>query len=143
MFKTLTNLTGGSAMTLLLAASTSALAGGAETSAEPPVYLICGSDQDTSVCKALADVLTLAAKQHDVRVVSEDTPVPDPHYMTIRFVQNVQTDDSISGYLVWQAAGGALETGPTLEISAMDTVLTDQMLSDFAKQLLQSSNIQM
>lgn len=137
------NFAAGSSATLLLAAGTPALAGNAKTHVSAPIHFICEGAPEAPVCKALADVLIKAAKGRDVRLLSEDASAADPHHMTIRFVQNVQRDDSLAGYLLWQAAGGALETGPTLEISVMDAVLTEKILSTFAEQLLKSSNIPM
>ncbi|GFE52481.1 hypothetical protein So717_42340 [Roseobacter cerasinus] len=143
MPKRFTDLALGSALTLLLSAHTPALAGGAAQSQKAPVYVMCGSDQDPALCKALAEALTQTSAGREVKIWVKDTPVTGSYHMTIRFVQNVQTDDSLSGHLLWQTAGGAPETGPTLEVSVMDAVLTEQILKGFAQHLLQSSDIPM
>jgi hypothetical protein len=143
MFRTFANLTVGSAATLLLAAGTPSLVGSANTRTTAPIHLICQGASEAPMCKALNDVLKRAAKGRDIRLLSEDAPASDPHHMTIRFVKNAQSEDSLSGYLLWQAAGEAPETGPTLEISVMDAVLTEKILNSFAEQLLKSSNIPM
>lgn len=140
MLKPFSMLTLGSAITLLLSAGTPALAG-TSVQARPPIYLLCAGEEDMPICNAFAEALTQAAKGRDVRVWSEDTPVPAPYHMTIRFVQNAGRDDSLSGQLLWQTADGPAETGPTMEISVMDAALTEQMLTDFAKRLTHSSNI--
>ena len=143
MLRMFANLTASSAASLLLAAGTPSLAGNAKTHADAPIHFICDGAPEAPVCKALTDVLTQAAKGRDVRLLPEGASISDPHHMMIRFVQNTQSEDSLSGYLLWQTAGGAPETGPTLEVSVMDAVLTEKILSTFAEQLLKSSNIPM
>ena len=61
--------------------------------------------------------------------------------MVIYLVQNSRTNDMLSGHLTWSGAEVSPGTGPILELSVMDTTLSDEMIADFAAQLIETTNL--
>lgn len=104
-------------------------------SAEQPIRLICPDNGPDTFCQALRDALSQA---EGVPVHMGRDPMSDGR--VVRFVMSQSGADVLSGHLEWQSNKGKRVVGPTLELAVMDIDLTPQILTVFARHLVQMSN---
>lgn len=104
-------------------------------SPEQPIRLICPDEGPESFCQALRTELARAggvpvfmgpAQAHGDRVVW--------------FVLSNSAADVLSGHLEWRSESGERMVGPTLELAVMDVDLTPQILTVFARHLVEFSD---
>ena len=126
-------LVAGSAASLLLDPY-GPMSSDAISSAPQHIRLLCEDDLGGALCKALERAVQLAAG-------SDTADARDADLTTITFVPEIRTPTRLSGHLVWETGDGRSGMGPTLELSVVDTAMTDQMLGAFAVELLRHSNI--
>lgn len=118
---------------LTLCSSTPALAG----SAQRPIHVFCEGNGLASLCAALGDALRQAQDARSV-AVSEDLSAAS---LSIRFEATKQSDHLLSGHLSWRDRAGATGHGPEIELTVIDSVITHDLLADYARTLVQHSSL--
>ncbi len=98
------------------------------------VQLQCSRTLRQPLCEALANGLLQKFPGAAVTAADEQQASPD---LTLRFVEQTQSVDWISGSLAWQHSDGRSGQGPVIEQSVMDGQLTADDLADYAAQLVQ------
>ena len=134
------------ASSLILAAGTSALAGSDATPSvsqpdtEAQVFLVCPASEP-EFCKALSKALQDRAAPRPVTTLHETSDLPETAQAILHFILTTRTADTLSGHLTWSGSDMPSGTGPDVELSVMDSTLTDAMITNFAMQIVKTANI--
>ncbi|AHD03170.1 hypothetical protein [Leisingera methylohalidivorans] len=102
------------------------------------VQLQCSGSLQLPLCEALANGLQKTFPDAAITAADRQQAGAD---LTLRFVEQSQAADWVSGSLAWQHSDGRSGQGPVIEQSVMDGPLTADDLSDFAGQLLQHTEL--
>ena len=122
---------------IALAAGTTCHAG---TQDAQPILLVC-NELRSHLCQSLSRIIEDRATPRTVSIIAETDPIPENAPVVIHFVQKSRTDDMLSGHLAWSGNEISPGAGPELELSVMDAPLNDEMIADFAAQLVQTTDL--
>lgn len=101
------------------------------------IHLQCDGPDLAPFCAALGNALQHVQPQRRVTLSAN----PETPHLTVRFQPTRQSAHLLSGFLAWRAASGQTGQGPEIELAVMDSVITDELLRNFAATLVQHSNI--
>ncbi len=132
---------GGSLAIIFLAGTSPALSGSNDALMTSSITLMCKGGANTPICKALSAALSETLKGEVSQIVDVAAPERPTTYMTVTFVEKLHTPEALSGHLAWETTSGMSGVGPTLELSVMDTMRTQQIVNSYAQQLVELSSI--
>ena len=112
-------------------------AAGSAAAAAQPLPVVCPSDAPGLFCDALSASIAQAAG--DTQTVLTTEPQADGPF--IQFVLLKNNEHFLEGRLAWRTASGATGEGPALELTSMDAAINSQMLSTYASQLVDVSEL--
>lgn len=124
-----------SVVALCLTGHARALAGN-----DAPIRILCEDARLAAMCDEFAHALLDAQDQHPVDVTSDAHSTGDAH-LVLRFEMARFTENVLSGHLVWRDRTGRSGAGATVDLTVMDAMIDDEMLRDYARQLLNLTDL--
>lgn len=102
------------------------------------VQLRCSAQPQQAMCDALRQALIEVWPSYQFSVAdAEDAKAA----VIIQYEEQSRADTWVSGLLTWSTPEGDTGTGPTIEQTVMDGMLTTDDLARFARALVQSTEI--
>ena len=105
--------------------------------ASEPLPVVCPADAPGTFCEALS--ASIAGAAGDAQIVLTEEVQDDGPY--IQFVLLKSGEYLLKGHLAWRTVSGATGEGPALELTSMDAAINSQMLSTYARQLVDLSEL--
>ena len=109
----------------------------AGSAAATPLPVVCPADAPGMFCDALS--ASIAQSAGDTRTALTTELQDDGPF--IQFVLLKNSDHILQGHLAWRTPDGVTGEGPALELTSIDAAINAQMLSTYARQLLDVSEL--
>lgn len=106
-----------------------------ERSDAEPIRIMCDDARLAAMCDEIALALLEAQSVRPVEVVDTRRP-SGPAFLTLRFETARLTDTVVSGHLAWRDESGQSGAGTAIDLTVMDATIDDDMLREYARQLL-------
>lgn len=109
-----------------------------------PIRILCEDARLAAMCGELAQVLSHTQDSHRVEVTGAETvteTATGAAHLTLRFVIARFTASVLSGRLAWHDAAGRLGTGTEIDLTVMDAPIDDDILREYARQLLRFTRL--
>lgn len=103
------------------------------------IRIVCEDARLAALCDEIAQALADKQAAHRVEVGSEAT-AHDAH-LTIRFVTARFSDSVLAGHLIWRDSAGRTGAGTQIDLTVMDATIDDEMMRDYARQLLNLTDL--
>ena len=105
--------------------------------AAEPLPVVCPADAPGLFCEALSASIAQSAGGAETVLMTE-TQGDGPY---VQFVLLKSGEYILEGHLAWRTVSGATGEGPALELTSMDAAINSQMLSTYARQLVDLSEL--
>jgi hypothetical protein len=104
------------------------------------IGIVCEDVRLAVLCDELAQALSDKQPERRVEVMDAEDAAQNAH-LTLRFVSTHVSDSVLSGHLSWRESTGKSGTGTAIDLTVMDATINDEMLRDYARQLLSFTDL--